>query len=359
MTPAPKKVSAVFALLLGTACVGDQAARGKSPDDTPPEEVRATESVVETRAVYRSTDMHSPSEVVVADSLLVVLTPWERPMLRVLALHSGALVNTVAGPQGGGFLRSAAVANDTVWLADAGRLEVRAIPFDRLGTTLLWDELAVIPMPGNFIELAAVDGDGLWLTSPHGAGAYVVVDRAGGIVREIGDGEDPLDLPEGGIRPFMDMMSLHPSGDYYVAAGHWWSGVSMYDTGGAVLRRFDAVEDFSPSFLLTARVGEPTVVPGRDARVAYLKILAQAESVYALYSGQNHYPHGTSSFLGSEIHEFDYASGALTIHRLDRALASFAALAEGEREFLGVVRSGSSEIVRFALPIRSPSVQQP
>ncbi len=357
MTPISKWVLGAVALLASAACGGDQATRGIPADDAPAGEAGAMGAVVETRVVYRSADMRSPSDVVVADSLLVVLTPWERPMLRVLALSSGALLNTVDGPGRGGFLRSAAAANDTVWIADAGKVEIRAIPINGLGGGLQWEELTAIPVPGNYIELVAVDRDGLWLTSPHGSGGYVVVDRVGGIVREVGGRDDPMDLPEGGIRPFMDVVSLHPSGDYYVAAGRWWSGVTMYDTDGAVLGRFDTLDEFLPSFVVTERLGGPVVVPGRDARVAYMKILAQSKSAYALFSGQNHYPGGTSSFSGNEIHEFDYASGAVTVYRLDRTITSFTGLGDAQREFLGVVRSDSSAIVRFALPLRSESVR--
>jgi hypothetical protein len=335
-----------FCLVASFGCESNPRLEREAPDiSTADGNNRGIPSAVVTTTVYTADDFIRPNRVVVVDSLLVVVTPWDRPALRVINPHSGALVTRVEGPLQGGFLRSVIFARDTVWLADAGRLEVRAIAVDDLIEPVHWDALPMFPIPRPFADLVALEPQGFWFTDLSGGGAYYIVDRNGNMVREVGDPDDGL--PEVGIRPFAEVTSRSPDGAGYVAAGQWSSGIALHDLQGGVLQRFESPARFLPSFWAGDRRGVPTVVPDRDARVGYLTVVAKSQAVYGLFSGRNHYPQGIAAFRADEIHEFSY-DGDLTIHRLDRAITSLASV--GEREFYGVVRGDSNAVIRFTLP---------
>ncbi len=335
-----------FCVLASFGCERSPRPEVEEPDiGTADGNNRGTPSAVVTTTVYTADDFIRPNEVVVVDSLLVVVTPWDRPALRVINPHSGALVTRVEGPLQGGFLRSAIFARDTVWLADAGRLEIRAIAVDDLIEPVDWDELPMFPIPREFAELVALEPQGFWFTDLSGGGAYYIVDRNGNMVREVGDPD--YGLPEVGIRPFAEVTSRFPDGAGYVAAGYWSSGIALHDLQGGVLRRFESPAHFLPSFWAGDRRGVPTVVPDQKARVGYLTVVAKSQAVYGLFSGRNHYPQGIAAMRADEIHEFSY-DGDLTIHRLDRAITSLASA--GEREFYGVARGDHNAVIRFTLP---------
>lgn len=312
----------------------------------------AARPVVVTTTVYTADDLYDPNIVVVADSFLVVVTPWHQPALWVINSSSGTLVSQAEGPRRGGFLRSAIFARDTVWLADAGRLEIRAIPIGDLITPLHWDELPMFPVAREFAELVALEPPGFWLSDLSGSGAYFVMDRHGNVARNVGDPDDGL--PDVGIRPFVEATSRLPDGGSYVAAGYWSSDVALRDLEGRVLRQFEPPIYFVPSFWAGNRGGVPTVVPGRDAQVGYLTVMAQSQAVYGLFSGRNHYPQGIAAFRGNEIHEFTY-DGKLTVYHLDRTINSFSSA--GEREFYAVTRDDSAAVIRFTLPNIADSLE--
>lgn len=310
---------------------------------------------VATKTVYQFPPFERPTVLVEVDSFVVVLTPYDRPSVRVVDLEKRVVINTLDldGPRGRSFLRAVIAIDDTIWIADAGRMEVVAIPTTRVAEPLEWDSLMSIPIPFDFMDVLDVNSEGIAFSSGVDRGAYFVIDRTGRVVHNI-ESPNAVDLPDTGIRPFMGQISFHPSREYYVSAGKWESGVSLYRKDGVILVDYDVPVSFGASSDVSARMGTPSVIPTRDARVAYLDAIAKPESFIALFSGMHHFPAGESAFRGSDIHEYDY-DGNYIIHTLEKSISSIAPSSNGQRSFYAIAPGDTASIVDFVLPtIRTP-----
>ena len=305
---------------------------------------------IATRTVYQFPPSEHPTVLVEVDSIIVVLTPYDRPSVRVIDLEKYDVINTLHGPGGRGFLRSAIAIDDTIWIADAGRMEVVAIPTALVTEPLEWDSLMSIPIPFGFVDVLDVSAEGIAFSSGVDGRTYFVIDRTGRVVHSIGN-PNANDLPGAGIRPHMGLIAFHPSREYYVSAGKWESVVSLYRRDGVILEDYDVPVRFGTSFDVSTRMGVPSVVPTRDTRIAYLGVVAQPTVFVALFSGMHHFPAGESAFRGSDIHEYDY-DGNYIVHTLAERVSSFAPSSNEQRTFYAIAPGDAASVVDFVLPSR-------
>ena len=319
-----------------------------SPSDEALPPLDSTTSIVrvETRVVYQDTGFRAPSFLAQAGESLIVLTPYSRPAVRVVDLSSGALINSIDGPGRGGFLHSAIVAEDAIWIGDTGRQNIVAIPLDRLHEPLGWDELLSIAVPQRFASLVGTVPAGFFFASVEGGGAHFIMSASGSVVSS--NVESDLAMPELGIQPFLEVMALDRSRDSFLAAGKWWSGVTLYRIDGTDGRAMEVPLSFTPDFDIVDRYGMPTTIPGPDARVGYVSVVAGTNSFFGLYSGNHHYGAGERAFAGTVIHEFDH-EGLVASYQLATAVRAIAA-AEGGGGLYALAWGDSPSILEVVLP---------
>ena len=300
---------------------------------------------VKTTVVYQAVDFRTPVAATLTDDMLVVLTPYSDPAVRMIDLIAGTMVNSVR-IQTGGFLRSVIVGQDTVWIADTGRQEVVGIPVADLRSPIDSESLTSFSVSQPFSELVAHTSSGYFFSVPTGNGAHFVTDRTGIIVSS--DFQSHRELPQYGIRPYGQAMALAPSRDWYVAAGRWGSTVTIHPLDGRGPRELPVPHAFSPDFAISNRAGHDTVLPGRESRVAYVDVLVTATTVYALFSGKRHFPAGVDAAEAIVVQEFR-DSRLVASFVLDQPVRSFTH-GNRDRHFYALAWGDPPSVVEFTLP---------
>ncbi len=304
---------------------------------------------VETHRIYSSNDLRRPRDLLRIDSLLLVLSPYSPHPVRVIRAADGVEAGFLPAPSGTSFTNTVWRHDDTVWIGDQGDRRIHAIPI----STLVEAEGPLqaarsLDVPFPFAQALGHVAGGILVTHSDGGGHASVVSPTGVVLNETLPNQDlPRDLPQFGIRPFVQYSAAIGSGRW-VGADMWAGMIAAYSFGERPVTRFETPLSEPRSYAINMRAPSPTVVPGPDAVVGYVDVVSDAPFVLALYSGAPHIPFGTRAFSARDIHVFSEKGTLCGVFRLDRPVASL-----GETELSGeFVASGDASdpaVVMFSL----------
>lgn len=312
---------------------------------------------IQSSPFYTSSDLGSPTRLVIADDHLVVINSYGEPYIHVIDKYNGNLISSF-GRSGEGpgeyqapFSVSTGVADDTVYIGDAGVGRVTTVVLTEV-TTGSDASSRIIPVTGTtFQEIVRVP-EGFLANSGSGKDRFFRINMNGRITATFGP-PPPVDTtevpPEIAALAYADMIAVNHQRGLIAAGGVWTGSLVIYESDGSIRDSVDTPINFQPQFRVGSRAERPSFVPAQETRQGYVDLVGTPCCIIGLFSGRSLAESAGNPTAGRDLHLFTWDGDLLRVLRVDRDLNSLA-VDPDDHSFYASHWGVDPSIVRFTIP---------
>ncbi|HYW12969.1 MAG TPA: BF3164 family lipoprotein [Longimicrobium sp.] len=305
--------------------------------------------------------LDQPGQMEVVDDRLVVLDR-SAPMVHVFHLGGAHLGSFGQKGEGPGEYRSAVhVQRDAkdprdVWIFDRTLGRMSRLRFGQAPLPELQEVVNLNAGTGVFLHPVWLGDTTLVVSaiSPtHSDGRLLLTGRTGRVMRMIGK---PPRHPGSAAIPttvlqhaYEGPLTVRPDRSHFALATRQADRLEIYRADGTQVAEVVGSTGFLPEFEVRERAEGVSMAAGDDLRVGYVGIASTNERIYALFSGELRSEAGANSFLGREVHVFNWSGKKIARLELDALAVAITVTPDG-RQLFAIRHDPEPSVARYMLP---------